>query len=147
VEKNIGVLFETFEHGADIGVRGIGPTLEQAFENGARALFSIMVVNFSSVRPIDMYQISCTSFDLEALFTSWLNQLLAEADIKRYVFSDFKVKQIDSETFELSGLAFGEPFDPARFERGVDVKGATFTELKVYKRNDGFWVAQCVVDV
>jgi SHS2 domain-containing protein len=94
-----------------------------------------------------MYQISCTSFDLEALFTSWLNQLLAEADIKRYVFSDFKVKQIDLETFELSGLAFGEPFDPARFERGVDVKGATFTELKVYKRNDGFWVAQCVVDV
>lgn len=145
--KNIKQLFETFEHGADIGVRGFGKTIEEAFENGAKALFSIMIVNFNSVRSIDIYQISCTSFDLESLFTSWLNQLLAEADIKKSIFSDFKIEKIGLETFELSGFAFGEPFNPTRFERGVDVKGATFTELKIYKRTDGFWIAQCVVDV
>ncbi|MGB9712335.1 MAG: archease [Dissulfurimicrobium sp.] len=139
-------LFETFEHGADIGIRGIGPTLEQAFENGAKALFSIIVINFSSIKPVNIYQISCFSFDLEPLFTSWINQLLAEADINRCIFSDFKINHLDLDNFRLSALAFGEFFDTNRFERGVDVKGATFTELKVYKR-DGFWIAQCVVDV
>jgi SHS2 domain-containing protein len=29
----------------------------------------------------------------------------------------------------------------------VEIKGATFTELSVRRREDGFWVAQCVVDV
>jgi SHS2 domain-containing protein len=31
-------------------------------------------------------------------------------------------------------------------EKGIEVKGATFTEAVVEKK-DGLWVAQCVVDV
>ena len=27
------------------------------------------------------------------------------------------------------------------------LKGATFTELRVYQQADGVWVAQCIVDV
>ncbi|TNF91131.1 MAG: archease, partial [Gammaproteobacteria bacterium] len=29
----------------------------------------------------------------------------------------------------------------------VEIKGATFTELKVYRAENGEWVAQCVIDV
>jgi tRNA nucleotidyltransferase (CCA-adding enzyme) len=29
----------------------------------------------------------------------------------------------------------------------VEVKGATFTELKVYQQSDKTWIAQCVIDV
>ena len=34
-----------------------------------------------------------------------------------------------------------------RHAPAVEVKGATFTELKVHRNEDGAWIAQCVVDV
>jgi len=135
--------FETFEHGADIGIRGKGKTLSEAFENGAKSMYSLVVVNLDTVIPKKPVKISCESFDLECLFVAWLNSLLAESDIQRLIFSDFKVKIQD---LRLTGTAMGEPFDFSRHQRGVEVKGATFTELAV--RQDGdWWIAQCVVDV
>jgi SHS2 domain-containing protein len=37
--------------------------------------------------------------------------------------------------------------DVARHQPAVEVKGATFTELKVRRTDQGEWLAQCVVDV
>ena len=134
---------ETFEHGADIGIRGKGKTLSEAFENGAKSMFSLLVQNLDIIKPEKSVIISCQSFDLEGLFVAWLNSLLAESDIQRLLFSDFKVKIQD---LRLTGTAMGEPFDFSRHLRGLEVKGATFTELAV--RQDGdWWIAQCVVDV
>ncbi len=42
--------YEQFEHKADVGVRGYGKTIEEAFENGAKAMFSIMV-NIAKIEP------------------------------------------------------------------------------------------------
>ena len=42
--------WEHFAHGADIGVRGIGPTKEAAFEQIALALTGV-VTDLKSVRP------------------------------------------------------------------------------------------------
>ncbi len=47
----------------------------------------------------------------------------------------------------LNPKALGEPVDAARHAPAVEVKGATFTELKVGRNEDGAWIAQCVVDV
>jgi SHS2 domain-containing protein len=135
--------FETFEHGADIGIRGRGKTLSEAFENGAKSMYSLVVVNLDTVIPEKPVKISCESFDLECLFVAWLNSLLAESDIQRLIFSDFKVK---IQNLRLTGTAMGEPFDFSRHQRGVEVKGATFTELSVRQEGD-LWIAQCVVDV
>jgi SHS2 domain-containing protein len=135
--------FETFEHGADIGIRGRGRTLSEAFENGAKSMYSLVVEGLDTVIPEKPVTISCESFDLECLFVTWLNSLLAESDIQRLIFSDFKVKIQD---LKLTGTAMGEPFDFSRHRRGVEVKGATFTELAVRQEGD-LWIAQCVVDV
>ena len=144
--EDIEVPYETFEHGADMGIRGTGKDILQAFENGARAMFSIMIENFSAVNAIKKINISCESFDIESLFTAWLNTLLAEADVNNLFLKDFKVTEI--KDFVLKGSAYGEPFDPLRHKKGVEVKGATFTELKVFKKIDNeAWIAQCVVDV
>lgn len=135
--------FETFEHGADIGIRGIGKTLSEAFENGAKSMFSLLVDDLDTVIPEKSVTISCASFDLEGLFVAWLNSLLAESDIQRLIFSEFKVKIQD---LKLTGTAMGESFDFSKHQQGLEVKGATFTELAV--RQDGdWWIAQCVVDV
>ena len=135
--------YETFEHGADIGIRGIGKTLEEAFINAAKALFSLIVVNLEEVRPERRVEIRAEGESLEELFLDWLNKLLAEAGMENLVFSEFGCEIKD---LKLSGWAAGEPIDETRHELGEEVKGATYTMLKVEKVGD-LWVAQCVVDV
>ena len=36
---------------------------------------------------------------------------------------------------------------PARHEPAVEIKGATYTALRVERQKDDTWLAQCVVDV
>jgi SHS2 domain-containing protein len=47
----------------------------------------------------------------------------------------------------LAARAFGEPVDVGRHHPAVEVKGATWTGLRVAHEEDGSWVAECVVDV
>lgn len=135
--------YETFEHGADIGIRGWGKNVPESFENCARAMFTLEVENLKSVKSDNCRTIACSSFDLESLLVAWLNALLAESDIERLIFSYFKVSVLGNQ---LEGTACGETFDPVRHEAGVEVKGATYTEVKVMKQGE-LWLAQCVVDV
>lgn len=135
--------FTTFEHKADIGIRGIGQSLEQAFIQGARALFAVLVQDLQQVRPLVSRPIKAGSYDLEGLFVAWLNALIAEADVQSMLFCGFEVNIFEST---LQGTAWGEKFDQRRHQFGVEVKGATFTELFVGQR-DKHWIAQCVVDV
>jgi SHS2 domain-containing protein len=139
--------YETFEHGADIGIRGIGKTLEEAFVNAAKALFSLMVVNLEEVRPEKEVEVNAEGESQEELFLDWLNRLISLADMEGLVFGDFTC-EINSRkgSLSLKGRARGEPIDPERHELGEEVKGATYTMLRVEKVGE-LWVAQCVVDV
>ena len=47
----------------------------------------------------------------------------------------------------LAATAWGEPVDVGRHRPAAEVKGATYTELRVAERSPGEWIAQCVVDV
>ena len=134
--------YETFEHGADIGIRGFGGTAAEAFENAAVALFSVMV-NVHAVETKEKRTISVSAPDHELLLIEWLNALLSLSDIEHMVFSKFKVTM---EGASLTGTAWGEKLDQERHEPNVEIKGATYYMLKVGE-TDGRFVAQCVVDV
>jgi len=136
------VNYETFEHEADIGIRGFGNSLEQAFENAAVALYSVMV-NVGKIVPAEKKVIAVSATDRELLLVEWLNALLALSDIERLVFSKFEVKIKDAS---LTGIAWGEPLDRVRHEAHVEVKGATYHMLSVQEK-DGRYRAQCVVDI
>jgi SHS2 domain-containing protein len=138
----VTIHYETFEHEADIGIRGFGQTIEEAFANAAIALYSVMV-NVGSIGPNDMRTISVTAPDHELLFVEWLNALLSLSDIERMVFSRFEV--VINGT-SLTGRAWGEHLDRTRHQPHVEIKAATYHMLCVKKENDVF-VAQCVVDV
>jgi SHS2 domain-containing protein len=138
----MGEGYETFEHEADMGVRGIGKTLNEAFENGARAMFSIML-DIERVEPREKVEIRCSAPDEETLFVEWLNELLAQASLRGMVFSDFKVDAIEDGS--LRGYARGERLVPDRHRVKVEVKAATYSMLEVHKNDE--YVAQCVVDV
>ncbi|HUJ16859.1 MAG TPA: archease [Nitrospirota bacterium] len=134
--------YETFEHEADIGIRGSGRTLEEAFENTARALYSVMV-NVGRIVPKEQRIITVSAPDVELLLVEWLNALLSLSDIERMVFSTFEVTIQD---LTLRGIAWGENLDKTRHEPGVEVKGATYHLLSVAAGDNGY-TAQCVVDV
>ncbi|HAK61531.1 MAG TPA: hypothetical protein DCO77_14345 [Nitrospiraceae bacterium] len=134
--------FETFEHEADIGVRGFGTTMEEAFENAARGLYSVMV-NIDAVKPIKKRSVAVSASDSELLLVEWLNALLSLSDVERMVFSKFAVTR-DGAT--ITGIAWGEELDRERHMPRVEVKAATYHMLRV-DRDDGRYVAQCVVDV
>lgn len=135
--------WEHFAHGADIGVRGIGPTKESAFEQAALALTAV-VTDPSSVRPDTAVHITCEAPADDVLLVDWLNALIYEMAIRRMLFSAFVVS-IDGA--RLAATAWGEPIDRQRHEPAVEVKGATYTELRANREPDGHWLVQCVVDV
>ncbi len=135
--------FEHFPHGADIGVRGLGPTLEEAFAQAARALTAVMV-DPDAVRPVEPVAIACAAPDRETLLVDWLNALLFETATRHMLFGRFEVRLGDGR---LEATAWGEPIDPARHRPAVEVKGATMTALEVAPTAAGGWLAQCVVDV
>jgi SHS2 domain-containing protein len=135
--------WEHFEHGADVGVRGVGATLAEAFEAAARALAAV-VVDPSRVRSSIEVALSATGPDDELLLVDWLDAVIFEMSAHRTVFRDFRVTLCGRE---LRATGVGEPLDPARHEPAVEVKGATHTLLSVASAPDGTWTAQTVVDV
>jgi len=134
--------WEHFAHGADIGVRGLGETKAQAFEQAALALTAV-VTDPTLVAPSDEIAIQCEAPDDELLFADWLNSLVYEMSTRRMLFGRFSVR---IEGPSLTARAWGEPVDVARHRPAVEIKGATYTELRVARTDEG-WVAQTVVDV
>jgi SHS2 domain-containing protein len=135
--------WEHFAHGADIGVRGMGTTESEAFEQAATALTAVITDPARVGARIEV-PIRCEAADHEALFVHWMNALVYEMAVRGMLFRRFEV-QIDGN--RLRGRAWGEEVDVARHEPAVEVKGATYTSLFVGQNADGEWVAQCVVDV
>ena len=52
----------------------------------------------------------------------------------------------ENEGFVLRGTAYGEKINPEKHKLKTEVKGATYSGLKVAEEN-GKFIAQCVVDV
>ncbi len=143
--------FEILEHEADAGVRGIGRTLEEAFSEGARGMFSLMV-ELERVSPKERVELECRADSLETLFVAWLGELLLKRDLTGLVFSKFAVRiSREGEGYRLHGEAWGEPLDPQRHGAKVEVKAATYAGLKLERRAPSGpgeeYLIQCVVDL
>jgi SHS2 domain-containing protein len=130
-----------FAHDADIGIVGRGPTIERAFEHAAQAMFEIMCGG-EQLHPRVVVHVAFDEPDVELALVSWLNALLSQARTERLVLSRFQLRR-DGDHWRGEGR--GEPWSAA-MERGVEVKGATLTELSVTQAAD-MWEARCVVDV
>lgn len=134
--------WEHYAHGADMGVRGFGATTAQAFEQAALAMTAV-ITDPAGVQAREAVQVSCEAPDLELLLVDWLNALIYEMATRKWLFGRFAVRLEDNR---LHGQAWGEPVDITRHQPAVEIKGATYTSLRVAQEH-GVWVAQTVVDV
>jgi SHS2 domain-containing protein len=135
--------WEHFEHQADVGVRGLGRTPAEAFEQAAMAL-TATAVDPGGVDPVERVTITCEAPDLELLLVDWLSRVVCEMSARRMLFSRFEVR---IEGTCLSASAWGERVAPERHHPAVEVKGVTYHQLRVAADAEGVWTAQCVVDV
>ena len=135
--------YELFPHGADVGIRGWGLSLADAFAQGGVALTSA-VTEPERVRQLTSVKIVCAAPDMITLFVDWINAIILEMDVKDMVFGRFDVA-ISGQS--LSATIWGEPVDRARHEPAAEPKGATYTLADVRRTEGGLWTAQCVVDV
>jgi SHS2 domain-containing protein len=128
-----------------MGVRGVGATLAEAFEQTALGVTAI--ITSAAVVEREKVEIECCAPDAELLLVDWLNSLVYEMATRQMLFGGFSVTigKRDGE-MHLRGEARGESVDRARHQPAVEVKGATYTALDVRHDADG-WLAQCVVDV
>jgi SHS2 domain-containing protein len=135
--------WEHFEHGADLGVRGRGPTLDAAFAAAALAV-TAAVTDPAAVRRLDTVELDCPGTDPELLLYDWLNALIRTMATRRSLYGAFDVRITPTG---LHARLHGEPVDAPRHSPAVEPKGATLTCLEVAHEPDGGWRAQCVIDV
>ncbi|HTS46840.1 MAG TPA: archease [Bryobacteraceae bacterium] len=135
--------WEHFSHSAGIGVRGIGPTIEEAFEEAAVALIA-MRTDVHALEAKSFVKVVCEAPNDELLFVDWLNAINHEMATRGMLFCKF---QVELDRGRLEGTIWGQPVDFAKRQPAVKVKSAGYTALEVKQREDGRWIAQCLVDV
>jgi SHS2 domain-containing protein len=134
--------WEHFAHAADIGIRGVGPSPAEAFEQAGIALTAV-ITDPDHVRSRDALDITCAAPDMELLLVDWLNALIYEMATRHMLFSRYEVR---INGCRLQAKVWGERIDLLEHAPAVEIKGATLTALKVAEI-DGQWIAQCIVDV
>ena len=134
--------WEHFAHDADVGIRGWGVTIEEAFEQAACALTA--VVTLAEIEPQHAVEVRCEAPDIELLFVEWLNAVIYEMAVRNMLFGRFAVRIAGKR---LEGTLWGEQIHAARHGPACEPKGATYAALKVAQNEDGIWSAACIVDV
>ena len=135
--------WQHYAHPADMGIRGFGPTREEAFAQAALAMTAV-ITDLDKIEPTKAVEIVCEEDDDELLFFHWLGYLLYEMGTRNMLFSRFRIEPVQGG---LKATAWGEEVDVEKHEPAVEVKAATYADLKVGQGGDGNWIAQCVVDV
>ena len=134
--------WEHFPHDADVGIRGRGPTLAEAFEQAALALTGI--VTDAEIAAGTAVDVTCEAPDVEMLLVEWLNAIIYEMAVRNMIFGQFKVTLSNTR---LQGTMWGETIHQAKHLPACEPKGATYTALRVAQEPDGTWSAACIIDV
>lgn len=126
-----------------MGIRAYGPTLATVFEQAALAM-TAAITDIERIAPSTCVPITCHAPQADLLLVEWLNALVYEMAVRRMLFSRYAV---NVENSQLTGEACGERLNVHRHRPAVEVKGATYTALRVSRDAEGEWLAQCVIDV
>ncbi len=135
--------YQLIEHTGDIGIQVFGVSVEELFENAGFTLFDIMT-NMQEVQSIVNYEIEVTGNDREELLVNWLSELNYIFQTQYVLFRDFKVLNMNEK--HLKAIVIGEIRDPERHPVWMEIKAATFHQLKIEETKDG-WRGWVIFDI
>jgi SHS2 domain-containing protein len=125
--------FVELPHTADIRIRVKSESLEGLFSESAVAMMTIM---YGVTDPGTVFKtISVESDSIENLMMDFLSEVLFVSEVDGMVFS--------SATVSLSGnsvdaILSGELFDPERHRGGTEIKGVSYSGLRILKEDTGY---------
>jgi len=139
--------YRFLEHTADVKVEAYGKTINEAFQEAARALSEIMT-DTSKIHPIIKRKIEVEAEDLQSLLYEWLEKFIYLFDSEGLVFSKFNVESIQQTEgrLKLEGEAAGEEFDEKKHPQRTAIKAATYHEMKI-KQSPKKTVLEFVLDI
>ena len=120
-------------HTADIGIVARGSSINQAFANAAKGLFSL-ITNLVDVTETERREIEVSADDIESLLVAWLNELIYLFDVENILFKRFEIMQL-SDT-RLKATAFGEKVDRTRHTIKLGIKATTYNMLEIDRKNN-----------
>jgi SHS2 domain-containing protein len=125
--------YEELEHTADIRLRVRSPTPDTLFAETSLAMMEII---YGESRPGTVERtIELGADNTENLLLDFLSEVLFLSEVEYIVFS--------SATVHISGnslraLLTGEPFDPERHRGGTEIKGISYSGLRIVKEDEGY---------
>lgn len=133
---------------ADVGIRATGSTLEEAFEQGAKAMLNVMW-DISTIEERQNISIECEAGDIAELFVETLNEILFKQDVEGLALARLEVDEIKKQPggrYKLKGTAYGESLNFDKHTVKTEVKAATYAGLR-YEVKEGRHIVQCILDV
>ena len=124
--------FELINHTADVSIRAYGASMNQAFANAARALFSL-ITELDDIEEVIYRDIELTAADQESLLVEWLNELIYLFDTENILFKRFDITDLTDT--RLKARSYGEKVDSSKHKLKIGVKAATYHMLKVARDN------------
>lgn len=134
--------FEIIDHTADVGIIAYGASIDAAFANAARALFSL-ITELEDIDEVLYRDVEVTADDQESLLVAWLNELIYLFDTENILFKEFRFSHLDNT--HLKAVACGEKVDTNRHQLKTAVKAATYHMLNI-DYDDG-WQVQVLFDI
>jgi SHS2 domain-containing protein len=128
--------YRFLDHMTDAVIEAYGTTLEEAFENAAKALCDTMI-DLETVRPKKEIKLSAKGNDLYLLLFDWLDKVMLLLVADRIAMSQFSVtiKQHNS-SYLLEGIIKGEPLELDRHHYKVEIKAVTYHEMEIKQEKD-----------
>ena len=135
--------WEHYSHTADMGIRGFGGTLEEAFTNSAAALMQTIAKDVKVKEKIEK-KIEVKGKDIESLLYDFLEEFLFLLDAEDFLLAKIKQMKINKKAFKLSALVIGDKASNYNFTN--DVKAITYSGMLVKKEKNKY-ICQVVLDV
>lgn len=155
--------YEVLEHTADIGLRALGDTLEEAFSLMAQGMVKLILSPESCISHQEERLVEAKGYDPESLMVAWLSELLfqiySEGFLPGAVLS-IKIREpedssADPGEYSISAVLSGETFRPETHQLVLEIKGVTYHMLRVERLNqpgsdedhEAKWFAQVILDI
>ena len=122
--------YEYFEHTADVGIRGWGATLDEAFGQAAVGLVANMV-DLAEAKPVGELRLEVEAENIERLLFHFLDDVLDLFYTRMWVFTAAHV-ELHGDTRLVATLE-GEAYDAARHGHVHEIKAMTYHEMHVQR--------------
>lgn len=127
--------FLELDHTADVMIRVNAPDIPLLFAEAAEAMFSLITASRDDGGIVRVIGLEAET--TEDLLYDFLSELLFIAEIDRLVFCSFSVEIAGNS---LHAVVRGEVFDRDRHAGAMEIKGISYSGLKIREGKDGYWV-------